>query len=72
MSPDLFETEADALADSSLRELGADPYDLPNEYDTLCEYAGCYPWLGEMIHQHPHDEALPGFLNGDEFDLYTC
>lgn len=66
------ETEADAMADTALRELGEIPLDLHDEYDELWEYAGCYPWLGETIHLPPHGDGRSGYHAGDDIDSCLC
>jgi hypothetical protein len=48
---------ADLLAEEALHELGRTPFDEPDDYAEQCDYAGCYPWLTEFIHAHPHDIA---------------
>lgn len=52
-----LESQADLLAAQALHELGSVPLDEPDEYAEQCNYAGCYPWLAEVIHAHPHDSV---------------
>lgn len=68
MQPDPLESEADAMADAALTELGEIPLDLPDEYADLCEYAGCYPWLEEMAFLQRHHDGLSGIAPGDDSD----
>lgn len=65
MEHDMHDDTADHLADEALNELGADPLEPPDEYTELCEFAGCYPWLEDLIPSHPHDAALLASLHGD-------
>lgn len=53
-----LEVQADQLAEEALRELGDTPLDATDEYAEQCDYAGCYPWLADVICAHPHDSAL--------------
>lgn len=52
-----LESQADLLAAQALHELGSVPLDDPDEYAEQCNYAGCYPWLAEVIHAHPYDSV---------------
>ena len=76
MNNDSLEMQADLLADEALHELGEAPLDEPDEYAEQCDYAGCYPWLAEIIHPHPHDSAIhPAMYRSDvaeDFAAYTC
>lgn len=69
MHTDLFET--DTLADSTLHELGEIPLDVHDEYDELWEYAGCYPWLDQTVHLHPHVASLSEYVQSDEIGPFT-
>ncbi|OGU24315.1 MAG: hypothetical protein A2580_06580 [Hydrogenophilales bacterium RIFOXYD1_FULL_62_11] len=73
---EISDTQADQLAAEALQELGETLLDEPDEYADQCDYAGCYPWLAEVIRSHPHDNALQGALlaNGvaDDDSFYTC
>lgn len=71
MQPDPFESEADAMADAALTELGEIPLDQPDEYADLCEYAGCYPWLGETAFLQRHSEAFSAVSFSDEIDPFV-
>lgn len=66
-----LEEQADLLAEEALKELGGTPLDEADEYAAQCDYAGCYPWLKEILHVHPHDHSI---LSGDpaveEMDFY--
>lgn len=57
--------EVDLLVDEALSELGAAALEPPDEYAELCEFAGCYPWLGDVVQAHPHDAAVLASLRGD-------
>ncbi len=72
----LLDAQADLLAEVALRELGDALLDEPDEYAEQCDYAGCYPWLAEVIHAHPHDSthfiSAQG-TDGSEDDIaFTC
>lgn len=73
---EISDTQADQLAAEALQELGDTLLDEPDEYADQCDYAGCYPWLAEVIRSHPHDNSLQGALlaNGvaDDDNFYTC
>lgn len=59
----ILDEQADLVAEAALRELGDTPLDEPDEYAEQCDYAGCYPWLSEVIHAHPgsvHFNAADG------------
>ena len=68
--------QADRLVAEALHELGDTPLDEPDEYAEQCDYAGCYPWLAEVIRAHPHDNAIQVALHAggttDEDSFYTC
>lgn len=53
-----LEEQADLLAEEALNELGDTPLDEPDEYAEQCDYAGCYPWLKDVICAHPHDHPV--------------
>jgi hypothetical protein len=76
MHDKMLETQADLLAEEALHALGEAPLDEPDEYAEQCDYAGCYPWLGEVVHAHPHDNAIHTALHGGdatEDDIaFTC
>lgn len=52
---EMLEAQADQLAEEALHELGDTLLDEPDEYADLCDYAGCYPWLKDLICVHPHE-----------------
>ena len=62
MQDNSLEAQADLLAEAALHELGEDPLDAADEYETQCDYAGCYPWLAEVIHAHPYVSSHPAEL----------
>ncbi|OYX25954.1 MAG: hypothetical protein B7Z03_15155 [Hydrogenophilales bacterium 32-62-9] len=74
--PEITDTQADLLADEALQELGETLLDEPDEYADQCDYAGCYPWLAEVIRSHPHDNALQAaqLVSGvaDDDSFYSC
>lgn len=73
---ELADAQADLLAAEALLELGETPLDEPDEYADQCDYAGCYPWLAEVIRSHPHDNAIQAAQHaGDTADddhFFTC
>jgi hypothetical protein len=58
MQEDTLEAQVDQLADEALQELGVTSIDLPDEYEDQCNYAGCFPWLREVLCAHPHVETM--------------
>jgi hypothetical protein len=54
-----LDAQADLLAEEALHELGETPLDEPDEYAEQCDYAGCYPWLAEVICAQPHGGVIP-------------
>jgi hypothetical protein len=73
---EISDTQADLLAAEALHELGEIPLDEADEYTDQCDYAGCYPWLAEVIHSHPHDTAAHMTLHAagpaDDESFFTC
>ena len=61
-----LEMQADRLAEEALHELGEVPFDEPDDYTRQCDYAGCYPWLSDVIRAHPHDSAILSALRGSD------
>jgi hypothetical protein len=61
-----LDLQADQLAEDALHELGEVPLDVHDEYAEQCDYAGCYPWLAEVICAHPRDSATLSALHGVE------
>ncbi|MCL5061570.1 MAG: hypothetical protein M1449_14615 [Candidatus Thermoplasmatota archaeon] len=61
-----LEKQADLLVEEALHELGDVPLDEPDEYAEQCDYAGCYPWLADVICAHPHDSAILSALHGGD------
>ena len=59
-----LEAQADRLAEEALQALGEMPLEEPDEYTEQCNYAGCYPWLAQVISAHPHDSAILSALHG--------
>jgi len=55
---DTRDTQADQLVEEALHELGSLPFDDPDDYAEQCNYAGCYPWIGEVIYAHPQDSVM--------------
>ncbi|MDP1927538.1 MAG: hypothetical protein Q8K62_03405 [Thiobacillus sp.] len=73
---EISDTQADLLAAEALHELGETPLDEPDEYADQCDYAGCYPWLADVIRAHPHDNAIhvalyAGGMAADD-SFFTC
>lgn len=60
-----LEKQADLLAEEALHELGSTSFDEPDEYTEQCNYAGCYPWLAEVICAHPYESAVLSALHND-------
>lgn len=52
---EMLEAQTDQLVEEALHELGDTTLDEPDEYADLCDYAGCYPWLKDIICVHPHE-----------------
>ena len=73
---EIADTQADLLAAEALHELGETPLDEPDEYADQCDYAGCYPWLAEVIRSHPHDNTIQVVLHtdgpADDDNFFTC
>lgn len=65
---------ADLLVEEALLELGELPLDEPDDYAMQCDYAGCYPWLADVICSHPHDGVILSALYGGdgEMDNIIC
>lgn len=59
-----LEAKADLLAEEALHELGEIPLDEPDDYATQCDYAGCFPWVADVISAHPHDGAFIAAWHG--------
>lgn len=65
------EAQADQLADEALHQLGETLLDESDEYAEQCDYAGCYPWLKDIIWVPPN-EYLAGYDDAslDDTDGY--
>ncbi len=61
-----LEACADLLAEEALHELGDILLDEPDDYATQCDYAGCFPWLADVICAHPHDSEILSALHGGD------
>lgn len=59
-----LDRQADRLAEEALHELGDVPLDEADDYSRQWDYAGCYPWLPDIIDAHPHDPTLHTTLRG--------
>jgi len=69
----ILEAQADWLAEAALKELGETPLDEPDEYAEQCEYAGCYPWLQDVICAHPYERTIhPVVSDGDSAENPDC
>lgn len=60
-----LEARADLLAEEALHELGDVPLDEPDDYAMQCDYAGCFPWLADVICAHPHEHPIHPVLFDD-------
>jgi hypothetical protein len=74
--PEISDLQADMLAEEALRELGETLLDEPDEYADQCDFAGCYPWLAEVMQPHPHDNEMQGAPHSgnppEDDSFYTC
>ena len=68
MQNETLEMEADRLVEEALHELGKAPLDEADDYAMQCDYAGCYPWLSEVVCTHPHDSTILPALRGSDVD----
>lgn len=66
-----LEARADLLADEALHELGEILLDEPDDYVTQCDYAGCFPWLADVVCAHPHDNEIFSALHGGDAEEDT-
>ena len=66
-----LEARADLLAEEALHELGEITLDEPDDYATQCDYAGCFPWLADVICVHPHDSEILYALHGGDAEADT-
>lgn len=64
-----LEAQADLLAEEALHELGEILLDEPDDYAMQCDYAGCYPWLVDVICAHPHDSVVLSALHGGDAEV---
>lgn len=51
---EMLDAQADQRAEEALRELDCietseDALDEVDDYAWQCDYAGCYPWLGDIV-----------------------
>lgn len=67
-----LDAAADALAEKTLHELGETPLDEPDDYTEQCDYAGCYPWLGEVLCAQPHASPVAPALHDDGWHEGRC
>jgi hypothetical protein len=74
--PEISDLPADMLAAEALRELGETLLDEPDEYADQCDFAGCYPWLAEVMRSHLHDNEIQGVPHSgnlpEDDSFYTC
>lgn len=61
-----LDSQADRLAEEALHELGDVPLDEADDYGRQCDYAGCYPWLPDVIQAHPYDNTTRIALRGPQ------
>lgn len=59
-----LDRQADRLAEEALHELGDVPLDEADDYRRQYDYAGCFPWLPDVIHTHPYDSTIRTALRG--------
>lgn len=59
-----LDRQADRLTEEALHELGDVQLDEADDYSRLCDYAGGYPWLPDVIDAHPYDHTLRTALHG--------
>ncbi|MBT9568230.1 MAG: hypothetical protein IV085_08015 [Thiobacillus sp.] len=64
----VLEVQADLLVEEAMKELGATPLDEPDEYSEQCDYAGCYPWLMDVVCAHVHEHPVPPMLHDEAVD----
>lgn len=64
-----LEAQADLLVEEALQELGEFPLDEPDDYTMQCDYAGCYPWLVDVMKAHPHDGVTLWASYGDDGEI---
>lgn len=60
------EAQAHPLAEEARHEPGDALPDEHDDYAEQCDYAGCYPWLADVIRAQPHDSAALNALQGDD------
>ncbi|MHB1085929.1 MAG: hypothetical protein ACYCZA_13955 [Thiobacillus sp.] len=61
-----LDAQADLLAEEALHELGSTPLDEPDEYAQQCDYAGCYPWLEDVLLAQPYDSPIHLAMHGND------
>ena len=64
------EAQADQLVDEALHQLGDTTLDEPDEYTEQCDYAGCYPWLKDIIWVPPYELAGHDDATIDDTDSF--
>lgn len=71
MDYETLDAAADQLAEAALSELGDDPLLEPDDYADLHEFAGCYPWIVDIVQVHPHDAGAWASLRGEQAEPDT-
>jgi len=66
MTNKTLEAQADLLAEEALHELGDTLLDETDDYAGQCDYAGCFPWLAEVICAHPYESAPRSLSHGGD------
>lgn len=61
-----LEERTGLLAEDTLHEQGCARPDEIDEYAKQCDFAGCYPWLGEVMCARPHDAVIHSVMCGRE------
>lgn len=63
------DAQADQLAEDALHELGESSFDEPDEYAGQCDYAGCYPWLADVMLAYPAGSPLQAVFRDGGTDV---
>jgi hypothetical protein len=60
------EERGSLLTEDALHKLGYALSDEADEYAKQCDFAGCYPWLGEVMCARPHDAVIHSIMCGSK------
>ena len=52
------------LAEDALHDQECALPDEIDEYARQCDFAGCYPWTGEVMCARPHDAVIHSIMRG--------